>query len=49
VCQSTRPAPPAAEWIQTYSSPDYLHLPDKAEVVLDETAAGEPYSERRAP
>lgn len=45
-----RPAawPPlcGAEWVRSYSSPEYLRLPGKAEAVLDETAASESFGER---
>ncbi|PSC75207.1 thiamine biosynthetic bifunctional enzyme chloroplastic isoform D [Micractinium conductrix] len=29
------------EWVRSYSSPEYLRLPARAEAILDETAAGE--------
>ncbi len=35
----------SAEWVATYSSPEYLALPDVAESILDQTARGEPYGE----
>ena len=41
-----RPRPRCAEWVATYSSPEYLALPDSAEGVLDQTAKGEPYGEQ---
>lgn len=37
------PHPPAAEWVRSYSSAEYLRLPARAEAVLDEAADAEPY------
>ena len=34
-----------ADWVRTYSSPDYLKIPASAEAVLDESGAAEPYGE----
>ncbi|KAL4419962.1 hypothetical protein ABPG75_007060 [Micractinium tetrahymenae] len=33
------------EWVRSYSSPEYLRLPGKAEAVLDETAPSESFGE----
>lgn len=32
-----------AEWVATYSSPEYLRLPDMAESVLNHTGESVPY------
>ena len=44
---SSSPCPPrlprTTEWVRSYSSPEYLRLPARAEAVLDEAADAEPY------